>query len=109
MDQLTIRELVEIANQAGVLKRMAEEHVSRVVVDYVPSRPGMAIPRETGDDAPLEPLAPDVTTITYTLEDAMFGGTIYATIVCGNRVIITPFVWQSYENLARVTITPPSH
>lgn len=109
MDQLTIRELVEIANQAGVLKRMGEEHVNRVVVDYVPSHPGMAIPRETGDDAPLEPLAPHVTTITYTLEDAMFGGMIYTTIVCGNRAILTPFVWQGYENLTRVTISPPSH
>lgn len=110
MQQLSIRDLIEVAVEANVLKRMGEGRMSRVVVDYIPPRQGMAIPRDPGEeDVQVEPFPPEVIPITYTLESAQFGGAIFAALACGHRVIINPFPWISYEHLASSTITFPEH
>jgi len=108
MNELSIRELIEIAAQANIFKLMADRRSSRVVVDYVPARDALCIPREENEESPLVPLVPDVIPIVYKLEDAMFGGVIFASITVGSRVIVTPFMWQSYEHLGTITIYPPA-
>lgn len=103
MNRLSIRELIDIANQAGVLKRMGTEQLSKVVVDHIPARASWSIAREK-DGAALEAIAGEVIPVTFTLESAMFGGAIFAAITCGERVVVHPFPWTSYEHLASVTI-----
>lgn len=106
MHNLSIPELIEIANAAGVLRLMSERRTSRVVVDHVPARAAMSIPREPeeeGDDLAVS--RPDVIPLVFTLEDAMFAGDIFVALTCGNLVIVNPFRWHSYEHLSTVTIT----
>jgi len=108
VNSLSIRELIDIANQAGVLKRMSVGRTNRIVVDHVPAREAMSIAREIEEeDGPLEPAPIEVIPVVFTLADAMFGGTVFVALTCGNRVIVNPFVWTSYEHLGTVTISAP--
>lgn len=102
---LPISELLAIAQMAGVLQRMAATHRSWVTVDYCPARDAIVVPREldAGDEG-LEPFPIRATPITFQLEDAMFGGTTYVALTCEGRVIIHPFVWESYAKLAKIKI-----
>lgn len=105
MSRLSISELLEVAKQAGVLQLMARRRSRRVVVDYVPARESMAIPREDDDpDEPLSPNPPTVTSLVFTLEDAMFGGTVFVALTCGGRVLVNPFAWVNYAHLGQLTI-----
>jgi hypothetical protein len=105
VSSLTINDLLVIAQEAGVLKRMSEQRCRMVVVDYRPPAAGIAVPREQGEEeVGLEPIAPEIVTITYTLEDAMFGGVVYVALTSSERVLINPFAWVSYEHLANITI-----
>ena len=103
---LQMVDLLRVCEQAGVLKRMGEGRCRSVTVDYVPPREGMCIPRTPGEDEPIEPLVPEVITLTFNLEDAMFGGVLFAAITCGHRVVVSPWQWVSYEHLALQTIKP---
>ncbi len=108
MEHLSIRELIQIANEAQVLRRMALDRCTRIIVDHIPARESMSIPRDPGEeDEPLHAETPTVIPVTFTLADAMFGGTVFVTLTCGHRVLINPFPWNGYEHLAQVTITPP--
>jgi hypothetical protein len=108
MHNLSVPELIDIANNAGVLRIMSERRTSRVTVDHVPARAAMSIPREPEEEnSELSVPRPDVIPVTFTLADAMFGGVIYVALTCGDIVIVNPFRWQSYEHLGTVTITPP--
>jgi len=102
-DDIPLRDLLEIINTAGVLRRMGNQRCRTVVVDYLPARQALIIPR-AADDEPVETMAPTMTEITFRLEDTMFGGVIYAAVTCGSRVVIHPFEWKSYEHLATVTV-----
>ena len=44
--------------------------------------------------------APTPMSLTFCLEDAMFGGVTFVAITCGGRVVINPFVFESYDKLA---------
>lgn len=109
MESLSIADLIQIANEAQVLKRMSLDRTTRVVVDHIPARSSMSIAREPGEEDELEAYAPEVITITYTLADAMFGGSIYVALTCGNRVIVHPFLWSGYEHLGTVSIAFSQH
>jgi hypothetical protein len=98
-------DLLNICEQAGVLKRMGEGHCRTVTVDYVPARESMAIPRNPDEDEPIEPNPPEVKTVVFNLESAQFGGVIFAAITCGERVVINPWQWVSYEHLATQSIS----
>lgn len=105
MDTLPISELLKVAAQAGVFQQMGASRRRQVIVDYVPARESMVIPREPdSEEAPLQPDPPTVIPLTFTLEDAMFGGTVFVALICGCRVIINPFAWVSYEHLASLRI-----
>lgn len=98
--QLPLNEIIGIMKMAGVFQIMGNEKRKRVVVDYVPARAPMAIPR-TLDESILEPLAPSVIPLIFTLEDTMVGGVVYAAITIGDRVVIEPFRWRGFEDLAK--------
>lgn len=106
-DKLSIRELLEIANTARIFHRMGTRHERVVTVDYLAARDPLIIPRESPNEAAIETMAPEMTPITYRLEDAMFGGELYVTLVVGSRVLLHPFPWVSYEALAKNTINIP--
>lgn len=103
VQRLQIGELFDIVLQAKVLQRMSEHRLRQVVVDYVPARQAMSIIRDDPSDEPLEAFKPVVIPLTFTLDDAMFGGVVYVSLVCGDRVIINPFAWQSYEHLGKMS------
>jgi len=106
MNQLSIRELIDIANEAGVLRIMSEQQTTKVIIDHTPARAAMSIPREPDEmDDPLTAATPDVIPVVYTLADAMFGGMVFVALTCGNRVVVHPFPWISYEHLGTVRIT----
>lgn len=102
--QLSLDELLNILETAKVLRIMAEEGCKSVTVDYVPPRPAMALAREDPDIG-LEMYPSQPIVLTFTLDDAMFGGSVYAAITCGSRVIIRPFPWVDYASLATLRIT----
>lgn len=97
-------DLVRIAVSAQVFKLMGERRTRQVTIDYSPARDALLVPRESGEDAPLEPITPDVIPITFTLEDAMFGGSVWVALTCGERVVVHPFAWVSYEHLATIVV-----
>lgn len=103
MSELPIIELLAVAQQAGVLQRMAAEQTRIVTVDYCPPREGLIVPRDHPTDDKLEAFPPTVITLTYLLDDAMFGGVTYVALTCEGRVLIHPFVWESFDKLAEVT------
>lgn len=96
---LSIQTICDIADQAKVLRLMAERHANRIVVDYVPSRQMIVIPRDEPIDDPLEVFPTSATPITFVLEDAMFAGTTWVSLTCGHRTVITPFPFTSYDDL----------
>ncbi len=94
-----------MVDEAGVLKIMAEKRCKVVKLDYFPPRPAMMIPRDESDmqvePYPLNPIA-----LTFTLEDAMFGGVCYVALCCGHRVVVNPFVWSNYDALTKISLKP---
>lgn len=101
---LQMTDLINVVEQAGVLKIMSERRCRQVTIDYCPPRESMAIPRDPGCTEPIEPAAPTVIPLTFLLEDTMFGGVIFVALTCGPRVVINPFVWVSYEHLGHISI-----
>jgi len=110
MTNLSTIELIQIANEAQVLRRMSMDETTRVVVDHIPARSSMSIARERGeDDVELEAYVPEVITLTFTLADATFGEAIYVALTCNNRVIVHPFLWSGYAHLGTVSIAVSQH
>lgn len=103
---LQMADLLDICGRANVLYRMGTERRRQITVDYVPAREAMFIPRLPDETQPIEPMTPDVIEVTFTLEDAMFGGVVFAAIVCDDRVVISPWQWISYEHLSKQTVRP---
>ena len=97
--QLSILQLADILDAAGVFAIMGRERRRHVTVDYIPPRDAMIFARET-DDGPMETFAPTPMSLTFCLEDAMFGGVTFVAITCGGRVVINPVVFESYDKLA---------
>lgn len=96
---LSIQTICDIAEQAKVLLLMAERRTNRIVVDYVPSRQMIVLPREEPIDDPLEVFPTSATPVTFVLEDALFAGTMWLSLTCGHRTVITPFPCQGYDDL----------
>lgn len=97
--QLSVPQLADILDSAKVFAIMGRERRRHVTVDYIPPRDAMIYARED-DDGPMETYAPVPISLTFTLEDAMFGGVTFVAITCGGRVVINPFVFESYDKLA---------
>lgn len=104
MLNLTRQQLCEIANYANVFKIMGEKRWREVTVDYVPGRQAIVLPRLPDDDA-LNALPPHVEELVFKLEDAMFGGELFAALTCKDLVIVAPFVWTGWDSLAQSSIT----
>ena len=107
-DDLPQIELIRLANDISLIQLFAERKCRRITVDYVPARERLAFARPVGqEDDPLIAYPPEVIPVTYTLEDAMFGGVTFAAITCGFRLIVNPFVWTTYEEFGSYVITVP--
>jgi hypothetical protein len=102
-EDLTLTELATIVRESHVLRIMGEQQIDKLTVDYVPARAAMILPRLDGDE-PVNPNPPQVISITFILETAMFGGVIYAALVCGHRVVINPFMWIDYAHLTQASV-----
>jgi hypothetical protein len=102
---LTTADLLAIACEANVLKIMGERRTHVVTLDFVPQRPAIIIPR-LPDDGPLNAMPPHVEEVTFYLEDAMFGGDVYAAVTCRGHTVVAPFLWSSWETLAKSRIRP---
>lgn len=100
MTGLSTDELLKIAAEAHVFKIMGESRTQRVKLDYVPARPAMIIPRLPDEPDPINVYPAESIEVTFTLEDAMFGGVIYVALLAQGRIIIHPFQWTSYDDLA---------
>lgn len=102
--QIPIEELAHIVEQGSILKQMATDRKRTVVVDYIPARASMTLPR-TEDGEPLKAYKTEPITLTFTLEDAMFGGICFVALCCGHRVVVSPFPWTTYDDLAKIRLT----
>ena len=83
---------------------MAATKRRKVVVDYFPARSAISYPREPDDEDGIDPFPIRPVTLTFTLEDAMFGGITFASLVCGHRVIVQPFIWKNFDQLADIKL-----
>lgn len=97
---LTIGQLIEIVQQADVLKIMGENHLNALTVDYMPATQALIRVRSTGDG--FEPIRRvfETQALTFRLDSAQMGGVTYASLVLGDRVVIEPWRWESFEHLA---------
>lgn len=102
--ELPFAELVEAAALAGVPQIMAATKRHKVVVDYFPARSAISYPREPDDEDGIDPFPIRPVTLTYTLEDAMLGGVVFASLVCGHRIILHPFPWEGFHQLADIKL-----
>jgi hypothetical protein len=102
---LTTADLLAIACEANVLRIMGERRCRIVTLDFVPARPAIILPRLEGD-GPLTTMPPHVEEVVYHLEDTMFGGDVYAAVTCRGHTVVAPFLWSSWEALARSRIRP---
>jgi hypothetical protein len=84
---------------------MGERRCRIVTLDFVPARPAIILPRLEGD-GPLTTMPPHVEEVVYHLEDTMFGGDVYAAVTCRGHTVVAPFLWSSWEALARSRIRP---
>ena len=100
IQRLTAGELWQIAEKAGVMKRMAAGRFRIIRVDYIPERQAIAMMRDKVNDTPIDPVKPTVVELIFVLEDCMIAGNVYAALTCGSRVIIEPFRWAGYASLA---------
>lgn len=106
VNQLPMIEILRAIEQAGVPRLMGERKVRRLVIDYVPPREAIALPRENEEeDSSLEVYPPVPIKLTFQIEDAMFGGEVWAAITCGNRVVVAPFLWRGFDELAKTNFT----
>lgn len=102
---LSNTDLLNIAAEVGLFKIIGETRKRVVKIDYVPPRAAMILPRESvHDDCTLNVYPVEPIEITFVLEDAMFGGVVYAALTCNGRVLIHPFVWESHDKLAATAI-----
>jgi hypothetical protein len=102
--ELSIQELCDVMETAKVRQIMAADEVTRVVVDYFPARQAMVFLKEDGDDEPTELYPQKAIPLTFVLEDAMFGGHVFASITCGHKVIVLPFLWRGYEHVGAMQL-----
>lgn len=95
-------ELLGVAQAAEILKTFGQLRCRLVKVHYSP-----AIPFRIGTpDQPLpEPVVQPHHELTFILEDAMFGGEVFAAVACNGLVVVRPFLWPGYEVLAGMRIT----
>lgn len=100
----TTGEMLRIAAEANVLRVMGERRLHSVTLDIVPARGQIIVPRIDDDDDSLTAPAPTIQTLTFHLEDAMFGTTTYAAVTCQGRVIVQPFAFESWDHLAASSI-----
>lgn len=94
-------EMLGVAQEAEILKRFGEQRCRVVRVNYVPAVPFQVSPVEEGVPIP----KPQPCELTFLLEDAMFGGEVFAAVTCNGLVIIRPFLWPGYDTLAKMRIT----
>lgn len=100
---LSRSDLIAIAAYGNIFKIMGERMCREVTVDYIPQRPAMVIPRLPGD-GPLTASPPHVEELTFKLEDTLFGGEVFCSLVCRETVVVLPFRWVSWAELARSVI-----
>lgn len=100
---LTRAEMLGIAQQLDILKEFGSKRCRMLRVNYTP---GLPYKITYGDEAPPEPIkTPPTYELTYILDDAMFGGEVFAAVTCNGLVVIRPFLWPGYEALLKMRIT----
>lgn len=105
MVQLTSMELATVMEEAKVRQIMADEERQSVTVDYFPAREAWVFARAVEGDPPAKRYGEKPITITFTLDTPMFGGVVYAAVCVGERVVLSPFVWQGYEHFGTMRVT----
>ena len=101
---VTVEQMLRIATEANVLRIMGENRKRSVTLDVIPARACVIVPRIDEADDSLTVPAPTIQSLSYHLEDAMFGSMCFAAITCDGRVIVNPFPWESWDHLAKSKI-----
>jgi hypothetical protein len=99
--------MLRVAAEAHITRIMGMNQQRSVTIDIIPARAMFLAPRLDPDDDSLTAPTPTVQTLTFHLEDQMFGTVVYAAITCQGRVIVNPFKWESWDHLARSAINVP--
>ena len=97
-------EMLGVAQAANILERMGEDECRLVTVDYTTSLGYKVDCLKTPPEGDPKPVTVPVHRLTFVLEDAMFGGEVFAAVTCNGLVIIRPFLWTGYEELAKMKI-----
>lgn len=97
---LTLAQLIEIVQEADVLRIMGEQHLNELTIDYIPATKALILIRSKG--VHYEPVKRvfEAIPVKFRLDSAMMGGVTYASLVVGDRVVIEPWRWESFEHLA---------
>lgn len=104
MTAITFRELVALASEVSVFQIMGRLHIRSVTVDYLPAH-GAQFKSRLPDDPPAEFVGPSMVSLTYVLDESMFGGETYAALTCMGHVVVAPFRFTDFEDLAQCGIT----
>lgn len=103
---LDISTLTAIAKDLQIVQVLSQREVRTITVDYILGVAEQACFRpEDAEDVPcinsvmIEPIP-----ITYTIEDAMFGGDIYVVLSADGRALCRPILWDGYENFGRYVL-----
>lgn len=100
---IALEEVVRVAAEVELLKLFGEKQCRAITIDYLPQRGSLWAAREPGE-APSTIGGPDGYSLTYLLEDQMFGGVTYAAVTCSGHVVVRPFRWVSYHELVGSSI-----
>ena len=101
---ITTAQLIEIVQKADILRVMGENHLNELVVDFMPPTQALIRVRLQSGLSPVKRTF-ETQAIQFTLESQQIGGVIYAALTVGDRVVIEPWRWESYEHLAGKTAT----
>ena len=97
---MSAAEMLRIAAGANILKIMGERRSATCTLDIIPPRGEVIVPRINEADDSLTAPAPTIATLRFHLEEHMFGGVVFAAVSCQGHVIVNPFPWKGWDNLA---------
>jgi hypothetical protein len=96
--------MLSVARDGQVLRIMGQRQARSVTLDIIPARGRVITARLDEDDDSLTAPAPTIGSLTFHLEDAMFGTVCFAAVTCQGRVIVNPFPFESWDHLAKATL-----
>jgi len=103
LDQTTLK---TIAMEMRIIQVLSERQVRKVVVDYIPGFAEQCRVRapDGEDETPLQSVLVEPIPITFTIEDAMFGGDVFVVLSADGMTLCRPIPWDGYENFGRYVL-----